>query len=52
LVKAIHVSAKALGPKNSWGKMEMDKVHEFLKWLRQRNLEHSEIKVKDLVWQS
>lgn len=52
LVKAIDITSKALGPEKSWGTIEMDRVHKFLKWLRLKNLEHSDIKVKDLVWQS
>lgn len=50
LVKAIQISSKALGTKESWGKIEIEKVDVFLKWLRNQNLEHSEITAESLIW--
>ena len=48
LVKAIQLSCEALGDKNSWGKIDFENVYRFLSWLREKELEHSQITVKDL----
>jgi ABC-type nitrate/sulfonate/bicarbonate transport system substrate-binding protein len=50
LVKAIQLSCQALGSQDSWGQMDLDKVELFLSWLRNKNLEHSNLKAKDLIW--
>jgi len=50
LEKAITLSCEALGEKSSWGKMNLNHVDEFLNWLRERNLEDSDLSAKDLVF--
>lgn len=50
LVKAIEMSCEALGTKKSWGKIDMENVNVFLAWLRNQDLEHSNIKAENLVW--
>ncbi len=49
LEKAIKLSCAALGEESHWGKMDAEKVDKFLKWLRKRKLESSDIAVEDII---
>ncbi|PRX56582.1 ABC transporter substrate-binding protein [Flagellimonas meridianipacifica] len=51
LVKSQKESLVAYGDTNEWGKMEKNRVNEFLQWLKETNLETSSLVYEDLVYQ-
>lgn len=50
LEKAITLSCEALGKEDQWGQMDIKKVDIFLKWLRKRGLENSDLIAEELLF--
>jgi ABC-type nitrate/sulfonate/bicarbonate transport system substrate-binding protein len=49
LQKAIQLSCEVLGDESNWGKIDVEKVESFLKWLKDKGLELSNITSEDLI---
>jgi ABC-type nitrate/sulfonate/bicarbonate transport system substrate-binding protein len=49
LIKALEVSAPHFGNENTWGKMDEAVIQQFLDWIKEKQLETSDLRVSDII---